>query len=63
LTPHCRPRVVENDGYAAFARRILCAYARRVSAGDIEAITCMAALADDIDQADSIPATLSVSYL
>jgi hypothetical protein len=43
LTPHCRPRVVENDEYAAFARRILRAYARRVSAGDIEAITCMAA--------------------
>jgi hypothetical protein len=31
--------------------------------GDIEAITCMATFADDIDQADSIPATLSVSYL
>jgi len=54
LTPHCRPRVVEKDEYTAFARRIPRAYAR---------ITCTAALADDIDQADSIPATLSVSYL
>jgi len=30
---------VENDEYAAFARRILRAYARRVADGDVEALT------------------------
>ena len=43
--------VVENDSYAAFARRVLRAYARRVATGDIEALTRMADLADDIDNA------------
>ena len=51
LTPQRWRRVTENDEYAAFVRRILRAYARRVSAGDIEAITCMAALADELDEA------------
>jgi hypothetical protein len=50
LTAH-RRRVVENDEYAAFVRRVLRACARRVAAGDIEAITCMAALADELDEA------------
>ena len=31
LTPDRAPRVVENDEYAAFARRVLRAYARRVA--------------------------------
>jgi hypothetical protein len=43
--------VVENDDYAAFARRILAAYARRVATGDIEALTAMTGLAADIDTA------------
>lgn len=51
LTPHRWRRVTENDEYAAFARRILRAYSRRVAAGDGEAITCMAALADELDEA------------
>jgi hypothetical protein len=51
LTPKRRSRVVENDEYAAFLRRVIAAYSRRVAAGDIEAITDMAALADDLDQA------------
>ena len=46
-----RSRVVENDEYAAFLRRVIRAYSRRVAAGDIEAISTMAALADDLDQA------------
>ena len=51
VTPH-RPRpVVENDEYAAFIRRVLRAYSRRVAAGDIEAITAMTALADQLDNA------------
>jgi hypothetical protein len=44
-------RVVENDEYAAFLRRVIRAYSRRVAAGDIEAITDMAALADDLEHA------------
>ena len=43
--------VVENDAYAAFARRILAAYARRVATGDVEALTAMTGLAADIDTA------------
>jgi hypothetical protein len=41
-----RPRrrdVVENDEYAAFVRRIVRAYARRVATGDVEALTDMVA--------------------
>jgi hypothetical protein len=51
LTPKRRSRVVENDEYAAFLRRVIRAYSRRVAAGDIEAITGMAALGDHLDQA------------
>ena len=51
LTPKAARPVAENDEYAAFARRILRAYARRIATGDIEAITHMAALADETDQA------------
>ena len=41
----------ENSEYAAFARRILRAYARRVSARDIDALTGMSALADEAQEA------------
>ena len=51
LTSKRRSRLVENDEYAAFLRRVIAAYSRRVAAGDIEAMTTMAALADDIDTA------------
>ena len=51
LTPKRRSRVVENDEYAAFLRRVIRAYSRRVAAGDIEAISTMANLADDFDEA------------
>jgi hypothetical protein len=47
---HLRP-VVENSEYAAFARRILRAYARRISSGDVDALEDMTALADDIEDA------------
>jgi hypothetical protein len=43
--------VVENDDYAAFTRRILAAHGRRIAQGDIEGLTTLAALADDIDHA------------
>jgi hypothetical protein len=51
LTPKRPYRVVENDEYAAFLRRVIRAYSRRVASGDIEAITTMAALADDLEDA------------
>jgi hypothetical protein len=51
LTPNRRRRLVENDEYAAFARRVLRAYARRVADGDVEALTTMTGLADEIDTA------------
>lgn len=49
-----RPRrrdVVENDEYAAFVRRILRAYTRRVATGDVEALTDMVALSSVLDEA------------
>jgi hypothetical protein len=51
LTPQRRRDVVENDQYAAFARRIVRAYARRVATGDIEALTDMTTLAADVEAA------------
>jgi hypothetical protein len=51
LTAKRRKPPVENDDYAAFARRVIAAYSRRVACGDIDAITTMAALADDLDTA------------
>jgi hypothetical protein len=53
LTPNRPGRVVENGEYAAFARRILRAYARRVAEGDVEALIMMTGLADEIDTAIS----------
>jgi hypothetical protein len=44
-------RVVENDEFAAFARRIMRAYARRVAAGDIEALTSLRHLSSALDTA------------
>jgi hypothetical protein len=52
LTPAPRKRakrVTENDQFDAFVRRILRAYARRVAAGDVEALRSLAALSSDVD--------------
>ena len=46
LTPKRRTRVTENDEYAAFLRRVIRAYSRRVASGDIDALAGMATLAD-----------------
>ncbi len=46
-----RRDVVENDEYAAFTRRIVRAYARRVATGDVEALTHMVALSSVLDDA------------
>jgi hypothetical protein len=51
LTPDRAGRAVENDEYAAFARRVLRAYARRVADGDVEALILMFGLAAEIDTA------------
>ena len=53
LTPNRAARLVENDEYAAFARRILRAYARRIATGDVEALTPMLGLSAEIDTAIS----------
>ena len=51
MTPKRRYRIVENDEYAAFLRRVINAYSRRVASGDIEAITTMARLAGHLEDA------------
>ena len=42
-------RVVENDQFDAFVRRILRAYARRVAGGDVEALRSLAQLSSEVD--------------
>jgi hypothetical protein len=49
LTRHRAKRAVENDQFDAFVQRILAAYARRVAAGDIEALSKLAALSSEVD--------------
>jgi ribosomal protein S20 len=51
LTLKRRRRLVENDQYAAFVRRVLRACARRIADGDVEALTRMTDLASEIDTA------------
>ena len=53
LTPKRRGRVVENDQYAAFVRRVIAAYSRRVAAGDIDAISDITSIAAELDDAIS----------
>jgi hypothetical protein len=49
LTPKRARRVVDNDAYAAFARRVIRAFACRIASGDIEALADLAGLATDLD--------------
>ena len=55
LTPRVpsqrRRDVVENDEFAAFARRIIRAHGRRVAAGDVEALRDLVALSANLDEA------------
>lgn len=46
-----RSRVVENDEFTGFGRRILRAAGRRIAAGDVEALPALAALSADLDAA------------
>jgi hypothetical protein len=51
LTPKRSKPITENSEYANFARRILRAYSRRIATGDIESLTHLVTLADDINDA------------
>jgi hypothetical protein len=51
LTSRRARRVVENDEYTAFLGRAIRALGRRVSGGDIDAVTDMAQLSGDLDNA------------
>ena len=51
LTPDRARRPVGNDEFAAFARRVLRAYARRIATGDIDALEAMTDLSAEIDDA------------
>ena len=51
LTRRPPRRHVENDEYAAFTRRVLRAYGRRIAAGDIDAITDLGGLLGDVETA------------
>jgi len=51
LTPKPPRPVVENDEYAAFARRILAAYSRRIAGGDLEALTLITNLGTEVEDA------------
>jgi hypothetical protein len=64
LTPKRLRRVVENDEYAAFVRRVIAAYSRRVASGDIDAIAQMTATADLMDTAirDAITGLCAIGY-
>jgi hypothetical protein len=50
LTPNRPRRTVENDEYASFIRRVIRAYARRVAAGDVDALADMTGLATELDE-------------
>jgi hypothetical protein len=64
LTPRRPRRAVENDEYAAFLRRVIRAYSRRVASGDIDAVGDMTALATDLDRAihDAITSLRALGY-
>ena len=51
LTPNRRRRLVENDECASFIRRVIRARARRVAAGDVDALADMTGLATELDEA------------
>ena len=52
LTPNRRSRpVVENTDYAAFARRVIRAAGRRIADGDVEGLTDLLALTEELNTA------------
>lgn len=65
LTVRRRSRpVVENDDYAAFARRVIRAHGRRVAAGDPDALAALVALAREVDAAtgDAVTGLRAAGY-
>ncbi len=64
LTPKRSRPAVENDDYAAFVRRVIRAYSRRIAAGDIEAIGTMIRTANELDTAirDAITGLRGLGY-
>ena len=64
LTPGRTRPVVENPEYAAFARRVLRACARRIATGDIDSLALVAELADTIDASirDAVTGLRSCGY-
>ena len=51
LTPERPARsVVENDAYAAFARRVVRAAGRRVATGDVDGLANLMALSDEVER-------------
>lgn len=46
-------RIVENDEFTAFGRRVLRAAGRRIAAGDVEGLPALAALSVELDAAIS----------
>lgn len=53
LTANRARRVVENDDYGTFARRVLAAYGRRATRGDGEVLARMTTFAAELDEAIS----------
>ena len=51
LAPNRLRRRVENDKYASFIRRVIRAHARRVAAGDVDALADMTTLVTELDEA------------
>lgn len=49
LTPGRRRKVTENDEYAAFLRRAIRAFGRRIASGDIDALAGAAFLSAQLD--------------
>jgi hypothetical protein len=41
-------RIVENDDYAVFVRRVITAYGRRIASGDIEGLATLAELGHEL---------------
>ena len=51
LTGHRRRRVVENDEYAGFLRRVIAAHGRRVATGDVEGLADLLRLSQELETA------------
>jgi len=59
-----RPPVVENDDFAAFARRVIRSHGRRVAGGDVDGLAALLGLAVEIDAAtdDAVTGLRAAGY-